>query len=59
MAGDSYIQCSDCGQLFEFTAQERKEYEQKGYSDPKRCKPCRKSRKVWRDEIKRREGKKA
>ncbi|MGE5631357.1 MAG: zinc-ribbon domain containing protein [Caulobacteraceae bacterium] len=58
MAGDSFIQCSDCGQPFTFTAGERKFYESKGLYDPKRCPDCRKARKVWKAKIEK-EGKKA
>jgi hypothetical protein len=39
------IICSDCGKEFVLTAGERKWYEDKGFSIPKRCPDCRKQRK--------------
>lgn len=35
------IQCVDCGQTFELTEGEKEFFESKGFSLPKRCKPCR------------------
>jgi CxxC-x17-CxxC domain-containing protein len=38
---DLLITCSDCGQEFVFTAGEQQFYQERGYSAPRRCKPCR------------------
>jgi CxxC-x17-CxxC domain-containing protein len=43
---DKEIQCVDCGNTFSFTAAEQEFFAQKGYTnEPKRCQPCRQSRK--------------
>ena len=39
------IKCQDCQQDFEFTENEQKFYEEKGFLPPKRCKTCREARK--------------
>jgi CxxC-x17-CxxC domain-containing protein len=42
---DQQITCSDCGGVFTFTAGEQEFYSRKGFSSPpKRCKPCRETR---------------
>jgi CxxC-x17-CxxC domain-containing protein len=41
MAGDIQLTCSDCGQDFTFTAADQAFFQERGYSTPKRCKPCR------------------
>jgi len=47
---DKTIVCADCGQEFTFTASEQAFYAEKGFTDsPKRCKPCRQSRKSQRN----------
>jgi hypothetical protein len=51
--GDSLITCADCGEPFIFTAAQRREYEKRGYSDPKRCRLCRAKRRAWKAAIKR------
>ena len=56
--GDAILSCPDCGGTFYFTASERKHYRAKGYDDPVRCPACRRERRIWKDEIKRRERKK-
>lgn len=38
--------CKDCGASFEFSEQEQKFFKEKGYTEPKRCKPCRRIRKM-------------
>ena len=43
------LQCVDCGQIFEFSAEDQEFYAQKGYSSPKRCPECRKNRKAARN----------
>ena len=45
MAGDMQITCSDCGQEFTFSAADQQFFQERGYSTPKRCKPCRKAKK--------------
>jgi CxxC-x17-CxxC domain-containing protein len=41
--------CRDCGQEFVFTAGEQDFYQQRGYSEPQRCKSCRDARKAQRN----------
>lgn len=38
---DQEIACQDCGRLFTYTAGEQSFFEDKGFTPPKRCKPCR------------------
>src|SRR3954462_14643192 len=45
MAGDIQLQCSDCGQEFTFTAADQAFFSERGFSTPKRCKPCRMAKK--------------
>jgi CxxC-x17-CxxC domain-containing protein len=45
MAGDLQLTCSDCGQEFTFTAADQAFFSERGYSTPKRCKPCRQAKK--------------
>ena len=48
---DKSLSCADCGQAFVFTAGEQEFYERKGFREiPKRCKPCRETRKMRRAE---------
>ena len=35
------LQCKDCGQDFTWTAEEQEFYQQKGFTQPMRCKDCR------------------
>ena len=42
---DKTISCQDCGNEFIFTEEEQNYYAEKGFQDPKRCKPCRMARK--------------
>lgn len=46
--GDKQITCADCGQSFTFSAGEQDFYQQKGMSEPKRCKECRAAKKAER-----------
>jgi hypothetical protein len=46
--GDKVITCADCGQSFTFSAGEQDFYQQKGMSEPKRCKECRAAKKAER-----------
>ena len=41
---DKQIQCASCGRSFTFTAGEQNHYEERGISEPKRCKECRDTR---------------
>lgn len=45
---DRELSCQDCGQSFTFSADDQEFFAQKGYSDPKRCHPCREVRKAER-----------
>ncbi len=46
---DKSLQCSDCGATFTFTAEEQEFFQSKGYTnEPKRCSPCRETRKAER-----------
>ena len=45
MAGDMQLTCSDCGQEFTFTSADQAFFSERGYSTPKRCKPCRMAKK--------------
>lgn len=45
MTGDMQLTCSDCGQEFTFTAADQAFFRERGYSTPKRCKPCRQAKK--------------
>lgn len=40
------LQCADCGETFEFSAEDQEFYAKKGFSDPKRCPACRAKRKA-------------
>ncbi|MFC1872996.1 CxxC-x17-CxxC domain-containing protein [Chloroflexota bacterium] len=42
---DKTLQCAECGEAFTFTADEQEFFSSKGYTnEPKRCLPCRQSR---------------
>ena len=47
---DRTLTCSDCGTEFVFTAGEQEFYTQRGYSEPRRCQPCRQARKAQRNQ---------
>lgn len=42
---DQTIRCQDCGQDFAFTERDQDFYAGKGFTPPKRCRPCREKRK--------------
>jgi len=42
---DQDLQCADCGSSFVFTAGEQQFFSTKGFTPPKRCKPCRDAKK--------------
>ena len=43
---DKNIQCSDCGDEFVHPAEDQARYAERGFNDPKRCRPCRAKRKA-------------
>jgi CxxC-x17-CxxC domain-containing protein len=43
---DLEITCAECGENFPFTEREQDYYRERGLSHPKRCKPCRDSRRA-------------
>ena len=47
---DKALVCQDCGNEFVFTAGEQEFYDEKGFSDPVRCKACRDARKARNNE---------
>jgi CxxC-x17-CxxC domain-containing protein len=42
------MECADCGGTFVFTAGEQAFYQERSFSDPKRCPQCRQARKANR-----------
>ncbi len=46
---DRTLTCRDCGQEFVFTAGEQEFYQQRGFSEPQRCRSCRDARKTQRN----------
>ena len=45
---DRTLTCADCNQPFTFSAGEQQFFQERGMSEPKRCKPCRQARKAER-----------
>ncbi len=43
---DRDITCVECGQAFAFTVDDQRYHLEKGYTDPKRCPTCRRSRRA-------------
>jgi len=43
---DKSVKCVDCNEEFTFTAGEQEFYNERGYTEPKRCKPCRDAKKA-------------
>lgn len=41
MLTERQIQCQACGTDFTFTVEEQEFYQEKGFQEPKKCKPCR------------------
>ena len=41
MLQEKTIGCVSCGDEFLFSVEEQEFYQSKGFSDPKKCKPCR------------------
>ena len=50
MAQDKDLICKDCGQAFTFTAGEQEFFQERGFSEPIRCKTCRDSRKAQKSD---------
>lgn len=48
---DKTITCKDCQQDFTLTESEQQFFEQMGYQEPKRCKPCRVQRKQQKSQL--------
>ncbi len=46
--GDDLIECVGCKVVFLFGGGEKAFFEEKGLSEPKRCAPCRRTRKEGR-----------
>ncbi len=46
---DMMLECQDCKQEFLFEEGEQQFFESKGYTPPKRCRPCRKKRKEQKE----------
>ena len=42
---DRDINCQDCGNTFVFTESDQAFFQEKGFTDPKRCRACRDARK--------------
>jgi len=45
---DIELQCIDCGDSFIFTENDQNFFKEQGYSQPKRCKICRRKKKEAR-----------
>lgn len=46
---DKTLACTDCGQEFIFTADDQEFYATRGFTEPKRCRPCRSARRSDRE----------
>jgi hypothetical protein len=46
---DQEMTCQDCGRPFTFTTGEQSFYDEKGFTPPKRCQPCRKANRQEKD----------
>lgn len=42
---DKTLTCVECGEEFIFSDEEQQFYSERGFQEPKRCKPCRDKRK--------------
>jgi hypothetical protein len=47
---DKTITCTECGNEFNFSAEEQDFYNERGFQEPKRCKDCRERRKRQRSD---------
>jgi CxxC-x17-CxxC domain-containing protein len=50
MSDEASLTCVQCGTTFSFSEGEQQFYQERGYSLPKRCKPCRDQAKLARGE---------
>lgn len=48
MSQDKELTCRDCGSTFVFTAGEQTFFQERGFSEPVRCKTCRDVKKAQR-----------
>lgn len=46
---DKTLTCSDCGQEFLFSGDDQEFYQQRGFTEPKRCRSCRALRRSERE----------
>jgi CxxC-x17-CxxC domain-containing protein len=46
LQADRTLTCADCAQEFVFTASEQQFYQERGFTDPRRCRSCRAARKA-------------
>ena len=46
---DKTLTCADCGQQFTFSAEDQEFYATRGFSEPKRCRSCRATRRSERE----------
>ena len=46
---DRLMACIDCGENFILSAEEQAFFKERGYEQPKRCKPCRQAKKERRE----------
>ncbi|MEE8363629.1 MAG: CxxC-x17-CxxC domain-containing protein [Dehalococcoidia bacterium] len=44
MFQDKTLDCAECGEQFVFSADDQQYHSERGYTDPKRCPACRRSR---------------
>lgn len=42
---DKTLTCAECGEEFTFSDDEQQFFNERGFQEPKRCKPCREKRK--------------
>jgi hypothetical protein len=42
--GDEWLTCCECGQAFVFGGRDRAFFAQRGFCQPRRCRPCRRAR---------------
>lgn len=47
---DKTLTCKDCSASFVHSDKDQKFYAQKGFTDPKRCGPCRKKKRLVRQQ---------
>ena len=47
---DKHITCMDCGTSFVFSASDQAFYQEKGFSEPRRCRSCREVAKAYRND---------